>query len=451
MLSTALVGCTRSSITKQLQTMYIDFSPDCETAIVKKARQAKILFLVTGATLLSASSSRAEAIRLDAAISQALEAAQISELNESVRQETESYREAATALPNPSLFYERETLEGGGVLQDSRERTIGLAAPLDFIWKRGSRIEAADQRGKFSLLQFEEQRRQLSREVAILFVEFEANRLESERHEAVHAALDRVKSVARASVTSGDAAPTLLQRVDLAIGRHAFEENHLQTNRLSILGRFAALLANDNAVPNSSNFSLESPHFQDEFQAGETARLNRPDLKAAEALLAWKQAEQTAVRREGLPEVSLEAGRKEDNAGRDGLFLGLAIELPVFDRNQAASGLAAARSRQAEIAYHQARRLIEAEARSAFVRWQKLNDNWLRLSSGLEVTRNAESLLAAAEASFEAGEYTLLEYLDTVEAYLEAAEQEIELQMSLRLAVIDLAHATATPIENLIK
>jgi outer membrane protein, heavy metal efflux system len=428
--------------------MYIDFFPFCISALFNNVRRARTLFFITGTTILSASSTLAETIRLNAAINRAFEAAQISELNESVRQETESYREAATALPNPSLFYERESLEGGPMVQDSRERTIGLSAPLDFIWKRGSRIEAAGQRGKVSLLQFEEQRRQLSREVAVLFVEFDANRLRSERHEAVHVVLDRAKFVAQASVTTGDAAPTLLQRVDLAIARHAFEENHLQSDRLSILGRFSAILASDTVEPDSASFSLESPHFQGEFQAGEAARLNRPDLKAAEALFGWKQAERDAVRREGLPEVSVEAGRKEDNAGRDGLFLGLAVELPIFERNQAASGLAAARSRQAEIAYHQAIRLVEAEARSAFNRWQKLHQNWRRLSSGLEVTRNAESLLASAEASFEAGEYTLLEYLDTVEAYLEAAEQEIELERSLRLAVIELAHATATPIKT---
>lgn len=423
---------------------------NCESFFGFKYGILKRTFLFGGTFFLCFSSASSEGIRLTQAISQAFEAAQISELNESLRRESESYRQAATTLPNPSLFYERESLEGGRNLQDSRERTIGIAAPLDFIWKRGSRIEAADQRGKFTLLQLEEERRHLSQEVARLFVEFDANRLETERHETVHVALDRAKTVAGAMVEAGDAAPTLLQRVDLAVARHAFDENHLQTNRLFIVGRFAALLATDSSIPDTNHFSLQGVSFLNEAQAVEAALLNRPDLKAAQALFGWKQAEKEVIRRDGLPEVSLEAGKKEDNAGRDGLFLGLAVELPIFERNQAASGVASAQSRRAEIAYHQARRLVESEARSAMNRWRQLNENWQRLTTGLQVTSNAESLLVSAEASFEAGESTLLEYLDTVEAYLEAAEQEIELQKSLRLAAIELAHVTATPVEDLI-
>ena len=416
-----------------------------------KPSLAKQVILLAGSSLWWSTVLRAESLQLGEAIGLAASAAQINELSESIQQESESYLQSATALPNPSFFYERETLNGGRSLLDSREETIGLAAPLDFIWKRGSRIEAADKRGQFSILQIDEQRRQISREIAVLFVEFDANRLETDRHEAVHEALDRAKSVAQASVNAGDAAPTLLQRVDLAIARHAFEESHLQTDRLAIIGRFAALVARNEAVPDTTYLPLETLDLQSEFQAIEAARLNRPDLRAAEELLGWKQAEQEVMRKEGLPEVSLEAARKEDNAGRDGLFFGLAIELPIFEKNQAATGLATARSRQAEIAYHQARRTVDAEARSSFIRWQKLHESWLSFSTGLRVTRNAELLLNSAETSFEAGEYSLLEYLDAVESYLEAAEQEIDLQKALRLATIELAHVTATPIENLVK
>ena len=428
--------------------MYFKDSSPLRVATRDKAtRRAKITAIACAQLLLAPLATSAE-IPLEQAIAQAVATAQISELQDATRRETKSYRQTASALPNPSLFYERETLNSSGTGPDSRETTLGIAAPLDFIWKRGARVEAAEFRGEFATLQIEDQQRHLTREVASLFAAHAANLLESERHESAHVALDRAKAVAKASVEAGDAPPTLLQRVDLAIARHAFEETRIQTELLAIETRFSALLADREAVPDSKGLTLSSTPFGNVSQAEQSALENRPDLKAAQALFAWKRSEQKAARREGFPDVSLEAAQKEDNSGRDGVFLGLSVELPIFERNQGASNIAQAETMRAEVQQAQARRLVQGEARAAFIRWQKLQENWTNLNQGDKATRNAEALLAATEASFEAGESSLLEYLDTVEAYLETAEQEIELQKALRLASIELAHVTATPIKN---
>lgn len=378
------------------------------------------------------------------AINQAVEFTQLADLDEAVQLESQSYRQMAGILPNPSLFFEQEELDGSTLTSDSRETTFGLSVPLDFIWKRAAKVKAAKFQGNLALLRIENQRRQLARQVAILFVEYDANRLESDRHEAVHAALDRAKAVAEASVETGDSPLTLLQRVDLAIARHAFEENRLQTNLLAIRSRFFSLLGESEANPDIKSLPTLEKRFSTESQATETALQNRPDLRAAQTLFGWKQAEQKATRREGLPDVSLEAAQKEDNIGRDGYFLSLSVELPIFDRNQGKANLAAAESLRADVLYRQAIWKVEAEVRTAFLRWQALSNNWERLIENLGATSNAEALLTAAEASFEAGESNLLEYLNTVEAYLETAEQEIELQREYRLAAIELGHTTAT-------
>lgn len=422
--------------------------PPLRVATRNRANPRATITAIACTQLLLLQVAQAAEIPLNAAIDQAIEAAQIQSLGEVVRREAESYRRAASALPNPSLFYERETLSGAVSASDSHETTFGLAAPLDFVWKRSARIEAAELRGEFASLKVEEQRRQLALEVAFLFAQHAANLLESERHEAAHVALDRAKAVARAAVDAGDAPLTLLQRVKLAIARHAFEETRIRTELLGINTRFATLLGDNSASPDSASLFIAVPRFANAGEAQETALEKRPDLKAAAAFFAWKQAGHKAARREGLPELSLEAAQKEDNIGRDGLFLGLSVELPIFERNQAAANIAEAESMRAEIGHAQARRLVEGEARSAFLRWQKLDENWRHLSESLQVATSAAALLAATEASFEAGDSSLLEYLDTVEAYLELAEQEINLHKALRLATIELAYATATPIGN---
>ena len=411
----------------------------------RTARRAKILLIASSPFWLLDSGHSVD-IPLDAAIDQAIEATQIQVLDEAARNESASYRKAASALPNPSLFYHRETLDGSPSVADSRETTFGIAAPLDFIWKRSAHIEAAELRGEVAILQSEERRRQIAREVAMLFADHAANLLERERHESAHVALDRVKDVAQATIEAGDAPPTLMQRVKVAIARHAFEENRIQSELLRIQTHLAALLSDRQEAIPTAEPKIDAPSLKDEYAATQAALEKRPDLKAAKAVYGWKQAETAAAKREGLPDVNLEAGNKEDNAGREGVFLGLSVELPIFDKNRTATAIANAESLRAEVAYAQARRLVEGEARAAFLRWQQLKNNWDALNATKPASEQAAMLLEATAASFEAGEASLLEYLDTVEAYLEAAENEIELHKQLRLAAIELAHATATPI-----
>jgi outer membrane protein TolC len=83
---------------------------------------------------------------------------------------------------------------------------------------------------------------------------------------------------------------------------------------------------------------------------------------------------------------------------------------------------------------------------TAYNRWKQLSEN--RKMSGLanQASRDASLLLEAIEASFEAGEASLLDYLDVVDAYLSISEEEVQLEHRLRLAAIDLAYSTGTPI-----
>lgn len=428
--------------------MHIKTLSCCESDRKNRSRRSQKLAALACVQLLMTPLATAAEISLDQAIDRAIETAQVGDLSEAARREAQSYRQAAVALPNPSLFYERETLDGSRSNSDSTETTFGFTAPLDFIWKRAARVEAAELRGELAQLQIEDQRRRLAREVAVLFVQYAALQLEIRRHEAVHSALDQANLVARASVETGDSAPTLLRRVELAMARHAFHENRLQSNSLAIQSRFSAMMGDPEASPSLDSIADLRSGILTEAHAKEKAAQNRPDLRAAQALADWKRAEQKATRREALPDVSIEAAQREDNIGRDGVYLGLSVELPIFDRNQWASNLAASESLRAEVAYRQIKRNVEAEASAAYVRWKTLDENWHHFAGTLGVTQNAEDLLVAAEASFEAGEYNLLEYLDTVEAYLEAAENEIGLQRDLRLAAIELASATATTLQT---
>lgn len=406
--------------------------------------QAKILILFY--ILFPSSRILSEEVPLNIAIERAVQSAQVDRLDEAAMDEARSYRDSAARLPNPSFIYEQERLGGSRITNDSRETRVGLAAPLDFIWKRSSRIEAAALRGQISQHDIEDQRRQIARGIALLFSEYAANRLTLERHEAAHVALNRARVVALARVDAGDAPPTLINRVEVAISRHVLEENRIETELLSIRSRFGALLGEKDVEPLSHEISIDAPLFATADEARDVAFSIRPDLKAAEALFEWKKAEQKVAHRTGLPELALEAAHIDDNIGRDGFLLGLSVELPLFDRNQDNKLLANSERIRAQVAFHRAQRIVEEEVMTAYNRWKQLSESRQLSEVAHQASRNASLLLKAIEASFEAGEASLLDYLDVIDAYLSISEEEVQLEHSLRLAAIDLAYTTGTPL-----
>lgn len=385
-----------------------------------------------------------EEVPIGIAVNRAVKFAQIDILEQAAADEAKGFQESAALISNPSFFYERENLRGSNRADDSRETTTGISAPLDFIWKRSTRIDSAQLKGEVTAYQIEDQRRHTVREVSLVFAQYAANRLEHERHEAAHVALDRAREFAKAAVDSGDVSPSLFQRVNLAVSRHAFHENRITSQQLDILSRFSQLTGVEGSIPSISDMDWMVHSFSERDNVREIALLNRPDLKAAKAMHEWKRSERKLSQKEGMPELSLEAAHMEDNRGRDGLFLGLAVEIPLFDRNQGAVSRAHAEAVRAEVAYHQAVRLIKGQAVFAYDRWQQVSKAWQDINELGAASDNAATLLNITAVRFEAGETSLLEYLDTVEAYLEISEEEIELQKSLRIAAIDLAYVTAT-------
>ena len=384
-------------------------------------------------------------IRLHDAIERAIAVERIDALGEAARREAEGRRRAAGAIPNPSLFAERESLGNRG--DDFRETTIGVSFPVDFLWKRGARIDAADSRAEIAALQLEDRRRRIEREIASLYINYAAAFDEFRKHATAHEALERAQRVAIAATREGDAPGTLLRRVNLAITRHRFEEAEIESRLLELRFLLGSLLDLDEVTPDPNLRSLAPPEFAGADNAEGSALARRPDLKAAALKIEWMRAQERVARGEGRPSASIQAAHKDDNTGRDGYLVGLTVEIPIFDRNQSGTQVAGVDLSRAEIAHDRARRVVVAEARSAYSRWVRLREHREHLEA-LEPEDNAEALLRSTAAAFEAGETSLLEYLDAVETYLNSWHDRIRMQKTLRQAAIELIHVTASGLER---
>jgi cobalt-zinc-cadmium efflux system outer membrane protein len=171
----------------------------------------------------------------------------------------------------------------------------------------------------------------------------------------------------------------------------------------------------------------------------------RPELAAALRHAAAAEAEARAARRERLPVPVATAGWKTEQTttggGRLGGFVaGISVPLAVFDRRAGAVGAADAEGRRRLADVDATRRRIVREAEDAYAAVLAVEDEVARLGPGLDA--DAAAALRAAEAAYTEGEITLVEWLDAVRAYHEAATLLATLRAETRIRRAALARAT---------
>lgn len=407
----------------------------------RHSRRGKFFFPITLVGIVSvAIPLGAEVLDYPAARTRVFEQAQLTDLWESVEAEGRARIAAAAALPNPSAFVEYESWSGGR--PDEDEATAGLSTRLDFLWKRGPRIRSAEALERMAAFRFEEQQRQLSSEVAGLFLTHQYAVKESAAVREALTALQETRRIGEMLVSRGAIPPSNLRRIDLEIQQLELAWVDLDSDRAGIVAQFSALIGIEGAVP-SDDLELSELPFLSAQMAVSAAHARRPDLRALEAYARWRETEATRFRTEGLPEASLDLAYKRNNLDQTGAFIGVSVEIPIFGESRAQTRIALAERRHAGIEVDQARRKVAGEVGAAFHRWQRFQE----IAATESVAARGEShraYLQTANAAFEAGESSLLEHLDALQTHLEAARSQLAFAHQQNLATLQLAFLTAS-------
>ncbi len=169
----------------------------------------------------------------------------------------------------------------------------------------------------------------------------------------------------------------------------------------------------------------------------------RPDLKALGEEAGAGDLDARAASRWWLPELTLTAGYKGVGMVGEqvnGFVAGVAIPLPVFDRNQDEVARAEGRSRLARGRLALETDLAGAEVRGLRLQATRLADAARRFRA--DSTSTSPRLLATAEAAYRGGELGVLELVDAQRSALDAEIQAIDLESAARRAHIDLALAS---------
>jgi cobalt-zinc-cadmium efflux system outer membrane protein len=360
----------------------------------------------------------------------------------SIRAE-EARREQAGLWPNPELAVGLENVGGGGEFEgfDSSETTVALSQPLELGGKRRRRVDVAESSVTLSARDHALREREVAASVTSAFIEALAGQRRLELAEARFAAILGLVRRTQAAVAAGRVphadltlAQAELTRVDLARDR---ARSRLGVARV----RLAALRGIEAPLPASLEGELDRVREPPELETLLEAVAAAPVVERWDQEVALQRANLRLERSRRVPDVEVVAGyRRLAGAQVNTAVFGLAVPLPLFDRNQGSIAAAGHEIERARSGRREARLRLRAELAlayegllSAFGEVETLNER---------VVPTAALLLDERQDAYRRGEVPLGWLLDAGRNLFEARAQ--------LLTALERYHRAVGEVERLI-
>lgn len=252
------------------------------------------------------------------------------------------------------------------------DASLEIAQRIEIAGQRGLRMRAAKEGVGAAEARLQARKAEVAADVRTAFVRLLAG---DEQLSLASAAVDLARSglsAAEQRKRVGAASQIEINTARVEMGRALREELAATRRKASARAELSVLLnlsANDDVRPQGT---LSPPPLRESMDPGrlaEQARDRRADLRAARQELAAAVAERSLAGREVIPSPRLGVGLKHEEGAN--IVLGtIAIDLPLFNRNQAARGATAARERQAQSALGALERRVSQEIALAAQRYQ---------------------------------------------------------------------------------
>ncbi|MFT5358032.1 MAG: cobalt-zinc-cadmium efflux system outer membrane protein [Polyangiales bacterium] len=348
----------------------------------------------------------------------------------------EARERTAGLMPNPTLGWERETIETSG--QQQAQDMFRVNVPISIGGPRTQRsLQAVQSEWSRSMASVT----RTNSVVEALHAYFDAA-LASQRVDVLAHALGNLEEAARiqtqreaAGVVSGYESTRLSIASELARSRHIEAVGTYESAR----ARLAVLLGEQDVTVD--------PELRLSELGSEAALLAQTEER--QALVHARQAEGLADEAERrsrfawLPTLQLGGGLNRTNTGGLGYILGVQVSLPIFNRGQNLRAEALAQQSLQAAQSDALRRNMQAEVRSALTIYRTAREELTRFEA---VTQDVlGTLLRAAQSGYREGERTILELLDAQRTQIEVNERRLALlwaakhaETRLRAAVGDL-------------
>ncbi len=339
------------------------------------------------------------------------------------------------AISNPTASFTNEDL---GL---SSEQYFNVTQRVDFLWQRGPRNRNAEARASSARSEFQADSARIVLEMKQVFLAaWEGTQIVAALSET-DGVFDALVEDASARVAQGDLASYDLRRLRVA---SATAKQRLTQAELSLAGaerRLGSLVSRDRSISRIRALppALDVPDVTIALALLGEATARRPELDGARAMTEALEATASLVGRSRLEGVGLTGGFKQQSDGRSGLFLGLQVSVPLFDRKGGAMAAAQAEVDRSRSVLELLRVSIEREAALAEARLLAASQQRVLLDeSGIG---ESEELITIARIAYDEGVVGIVELVDAADAFLEARLLANSIRAEEWRAFFELEHA----------
>jgi len=351
---------------------------------------------------------------------------------------------AAGVLPNPTISYGRFDLVGGGpntMYEGNVQEQVTLEVPLLIAGQRGTRIEAAEKGVAAAEADVEAEYAALVHETRRLFVKL----LAGQERVAIFEETARDMQHLAAIVTGRKEAGNASSYDELRIGVEASGiETRLETARNDLaetVGDLGVLLGMPDWKPAAVGKLAVLGVPADAQKLLAEAQVSNPDIVAAQRNESAADAGLEKARRERWPAVSVQVGTVyTDSPYSNTTFGGVAVEVPIFDRNQGGMAKAEAAKHAAMLEHDFAAsrtRVAIDRAVNLLTRRQET-----RVKFEKDVLSKLNNLKSMGESAYRFGKGTILELLDSYRSRTEMRLTEVDLIQAETEAELDALRAS---------
>ncbi len=331
---------------------------------------------------------------------------------------------------NPSIEYSQENLDlPGGT---SEETSVWLRQKINIAGVKGLERKAAAKSYEAEEKQQAMDARHWQKTLREAFYETLAAQQKLAAIQQVYSHLKTIEKMVKQRAERGDAsrfdALRIKKELSVLIGKNGSAEAKFAGLRNALFSKIDA-----------PQQALEGRLLPTEITVESVDWSEHPQLQAIHSLQQSAEIRARAAGREHWPELTLGVGRKELNEpdiSADGNLVSLGVTLPLFDHGRGEKQIAKSSVRQLKAEMILLQRQLEVAYQSALLSYRTNTDAALQLQGPSE--NNEQSLSRLAEASYNAGELSVMALLDAYQSDLEATEQYIDTALQARLAYLQL-------------
>jgi cobalt-zinc-cadmium efflux system outer membrane protein len=338
---------------------------------------------------------------------------------------------AADAHPNPTLSY--------GVILGIRDPSyvngtqhqVGIAQPILIAGQRGARKAVAERGIQAARAQTRVELAALAKEARALFIELQATQAREAALQAAQLELGQAKGIVEGRAQSGMMSQYDLLRLDVELNALNARLAEAHTLRLDTAGKLASLLGLPGFQPLAAG-DLSEPRLPTAL-----APERIPEVVAAQKQEAVAVSQIELAKRERWPTPVVGAGAQFTTDGYTlAGTLGIAMDLPIFDRGRGAIARASAQAAQD----HQLRLAASAEADSELRRAAATFASRRAALSVYEreVSARVPRLVEMGQDAYRNGRGSILDLIDAQRTAIESRLTQIDYREAMALAGVDL-------------